>query len=42
MFPDEGDIFDGLIEIPHSYLLVALFLVAVTDSFFLLPVDSEQ
>ena len=42
VFLDERDIFDSFIEVPHSYLLVALLLVAVADSFFLLPVYSEQ
>jgi len=42
MFLDEGDVFDGLIEIPHSYLLIALGLVALADLFVLLLVDSKQ
>jgi hypothetical protein len=39
---EEGDVFDGLCETPHSYLLVVLLLVALADLLDLFLADPEQ
>jgi len=39
---DEGNIFDSLDKIPHSYLLVAFLLVALAYLFILFLSDSKQ
>ena len=39
---DEGDVFDGFHEAPHSELFVALLLMALSNSFVLLFPDPEE
>lgn len=39
---DEPDVFDGLGQVPHAQLPVALLLVALPDAAVLLLVDQQQ
>ena len=39
---DEGDVFDGFHEAPHSKLLVALLFMALANGFVLLLSDPEE